>query len=157
VWVDGNARRYSPCPQVCLLSLECEVQVRARLPHAGLKVGSATCACKARVACCPAHCSPAHARTHARTHAHARARTHTRILQDMVIGVVVDKRGEDFRLDIRGPTLGVLPSLSFEGRSTCAHVLYDTQTPDWLCASSLHILHHYYCFIIVIQHDSFLF
>jgi hypothetical protein len=120
VWVDGNARRYFPCPQVCLLSVECEVQVRTRLAHAGLKAGSAACACKARVACCPAHSSPAHARTHT---------------QDMVIGVVVDKRGEDFRLDIRGPTLGVLPSLSFEGKSTCAHGLYDTQAPDWLCAS----------------------
>jgi len=32
-----------------------------------------------------------------------------------VIGVVVDKRTDDFRLDIRGPSLGVLPSLAFEG------------------------------------------
>ena len=35
--------------------------------------------------------------------------------QDMVIGIVVDKRTEDFKLDIRAPSLGILSSLAFEG------------------------------------------
>jgi len=33
----------------------------------------------------------------------------------MVIGIVMDKRGEDFRVDIRAPSPGILPSLAFEG------------------------------------------
>ena len=43
---------------------------------------------------------------------HSRTRVHA---QDMVVGIVVDKRGEDFRVDIRGPSPGLLSSLAFEG------------------------------------------
>uniref|UniRef100_A0A0C3T5I7 Ribosomal RNA-processing protein 40 n=1 Tax=Guillardia theta (strain CCMP2712) TaxID=905079 RepID=A0A0C3T5I7_GUITC len=35
--------------------------------------------------------------------------------EDLVIGIVVDKRTEDYRLDVRGPSYGVLSALSFEG------------------------------------------
>jgi exosome complex component RRP40 len=36
------------------------------------------------------------------------------LVQDMVIGIVMDKCGEDFRVDIRAPSPGILPSLTFE-------------------------------------------
>ena len=43
------------------------------------------------------------------------SRRYSPAAQDMVVGVVMEKRGEDFRVDIRGPIPGLLPALAFEG------------------------------------------